>query len=185
MVRDGERQWIRDIQKRRAGDSADLLISAYYDEIYVYAYKQTHDKETAMDLTQDIFVAMLCSINLYDAGKSSFRTWLYKIATNKVIDFKRRARPGAVPLDDVEIPVDIDYEALSANRDLIAKIEGYVSCLAPERQEVFRLKVFGDLTFAQIADMLQKPESSVKSIYYRLISELRREFDDEYTDAEQ
>ena len=178
-----ERRWIRNIQKRSDDESANLLISAYYDEIYIYSYKQTFDKETASDLTQDVFITMLRSIKIFDEKKASFRTWLYKIATNKIIDYKRRIRSNIVSLEDIEIPVEIEYHILAENKKLAEKIETYLSALPPERQEVFRMKVYGEYTFAQIADILQKPENTVKTLYYRLISQLRKEFEHEYSDA--
>lgn len=180
---DEELRKIKKIQKRRDGKCADSLVSDYYDEIYVYAYKQTLNKETALDLTQDIFIAALRSIDKYNPEKASFRTWLYRISVNKIIDFKRRSRHDMIALDEVEIPVEIDYQALVENKELFSAIDKYLSGLPFERQEIFRLKVFAEYTFAQIAGMLQKPESSVKTAYYRLISELRKEFSDEYTGA--
>ena len=51
-----EKDWIRRIQKRGSKRDADKLIHAYYDEIYRYAWRQTGNKETAMDLTQEIFI---------------------------------------------------------------------------------------------------------------------------------
>mgnify|MGYP002605611546 CR=1 FL=1 len=50
---------IREIKKKNDRNSANELVSRYYDEIYVYAYKQLQEKELAMDMTQDIFIAVL------------------------------------------------------------------------------------------------------------------------------
>ena len=66
---------------------------AHYDEIYRFVYRQTGHMEDAMDLTQDIFLAVLRAIHTCRRGKAAFRTWLFRIAANKVIDARRRARP--------------------------------------------------------------------------------------------
>lgn len=50
---------IIEIKKKNDRNSANELVSRYYDEIYVYAYKQFQEKELAMDMTQDIFIAVL------------------------------------------------------------------------------------------------------------------------------
>ena len=86
-----ESKWIRDIQRSGSHQAAERLVERYYDEIYVFTYRQTGHKEDAMDLTQSIFLAVLRALPSYDPKKASFRTWLYRIAANKVID------AGAVP----------------------------------------------------------------------------------------
>lgn len=183
---DKEQIWIEKLKRRQRSKEADLLISKYYDEIYVYAYKQTFDKELAMDLTQEIFISMLRSIALYDSGKASFRTWLYKIASNKIIDYRRSRQSREIPTldaDDFEIPCEIDFEKAAENADFVAKIEAYVSSFDALTQEIFRLRVYGDYEFAEIARITSQPEASVKTRYYRLIKKIRKEFEDEYTDA--
>lgn len=94
---DQERKWIREVQRHRSQTAADHLIRAHYDEIYRFVYRQTGHMEDAMDLTQDIFLAVLRAIHTYDEGKAAFRTWLFRIAANKVIDARRRARPPRRP----------------------------------------------------------------------------------------
>lgn len=183
---ENEQKWIEKLKKKQRSKEADRLISKYYDEIYVYAYKQLLDKDLAMDLTQEIFISMLRSISLYDSEKSAFRTWLYKIASNKIIDYRRSRQSRELLSFDAEsfdVPVEPDFENALENSELIAKIEEYVSSFDAGNQEIFRLKVFGEYTFAEIARCVSMPESSVKTSYYRMIKKIRKEFEDEYSDA--
>jgi RNA polymerase sigma-70 factor (ECF subfamily) len=76
----------------RHGDlaAADELIRSYYDEIYGLLRKQVSHPENAKDLTQEVFISMLRTIAGYGPKRGAgFRTWLYKIATNKVVDYFR------------------------------------------------------------------------------------------------
>ena len=98
-----EEQWIRAIQHRRSREAADHLIRAHYDEIYRFVYRQTGHKDTAMDLTQSIFLAMLRALPDYRAERGAFRTWLFRIAANKVIDARRRTRLTPLSLDELEM----------------------------------------------------------------------------------
>lgn len=100
-----EKKWIRDIQRGGSRQAAEQLVERYYDEIYVFVYRQTMQKEEAMDLTQSISLAVLRSLPSYDPKKAVFRTWLYRIAANKVIDARRRFRPVTTPLEEIELPV--------------------------------------------------------------------------------
>jgi len=167
--------------------NVDHLIATYYDEIYIFAYKQTLQKEVALDLTQEIFIAMLKSLSRYDRRKASFRTWLYRIAANKIIDYKRsrtnRSRIAEVDIDEVNLLHDIDYAQIADNEKLAANIETYVSECDAARQEVFRLKIYGEYTFSEIAEITGRREATVKTLYYRLIRQIRKEFPHGYTNA--
>jgi RNA polymerase sigma-70 factor (ECF subfamily) len=178
-----ESKLIRRIQKHAAQTAADTLIRKYYDEICLYAYRQTSDKQTAMDLTQDIFISMLKTIARYDGKQSGFRTWLYRIATNKIIDRHRSSavtRNKLLNLDDVEIPDETDFTRRMENADLAARIQTHVGTFDADSQRVFRLKIYGGYTFAEIAGITEMPEPTVKTKYYRLLKILREEFGDEY-----
>ena len=55
--------------------------------------------------------------------------------------------------------------------------EDYVSGLDPETQAVYRLRLYGERTFPEIAAALGRPEAAVKTRYYRLMARLRKEFE--------
>ena len=173
---DQEARWIRDIQKRGSRTAAESLISAYYDAIYCFAYRQTGNREDAMDLTQNIFLAVLRAIHTYNGKQAAFRTWLYRIAVNKIIDRRRKLRPGLVPLEDMELPDPEDFAVQVQDRALLEEIEAYVSALSPQVQAIFRLRVYGERSFPEIAAALGEKEAAVKTRYYRLMSRLRKEF---------
>lgn len=171
-----EQRWIKAIQKRGDPQAADQLIRTHYDEIYRFAYRQTGHKEDAMDLTQEIFLAVLRALPAYDRKKAAFRTWLFRIAANKSIDARRRAKPPALDLDDLTLPLETDFAAQVEDRLLLEKIEAYVSALDPQTQAVYRLRLYGEKTFPEIAAILGQSQPAVKAQYYRLMGRLRKEF---------
>lgn len=171
-----EQKWIRDIQRHGSRQAAERLIDAYYDEIYRFAYRQVGNKEDAMDLTQNIFLAVLRALPSYDRRKAGFRTWLYRIAANKTVDARRRAGPVAVPIEELELPVTEDFVLGVQDRVLLERIEAFVAGLDPGVQAVFRLHLYGEKPFPEIAEILRQSESTVKSQYYRLLGRLRKEF---------
>ena len=176
-----EQRLIRKIQK---GDraSADALVRKYYDEIFRFIRKQTINEDVALDLTQEIFISLLKSISRYDSKKGAgFRTWLYKIATDKTVDYFRSRAARAtetLSLDEVEPIDESDFTKRIADKGFVEQICEYVGKFPPDTQKIFRLHIFGDYTFAEIAKGLQMTEGSVKSKYYRLLNKLRGEFDD-------
>ena len=171
-----EEKWIREIQQRGSRTAADQLIRAHYDEIYRFVYRQTGHKEDAMDLTQSIFLAMLRALPAYRSERGAFRTWLFRIAANKVIDAQRKARLTPLPIEELEVSSKEDFTARIHDRALLERMEAYVSGLDPGEQAVFRLRIYGEKSFPEIAAALEEPEAAVKSRYYRLMGRLRKEF---------
>jgi RNA polymerase sigma-70 factor (ECF subfamily) len=169
---------------QRSGDraAADALVRMYYDEIFGYVRKQMPNESDALDVTQDTFIGVLRTIGRYDPKAASFRTWLYKIASNKLVDYYRsRSRiPLSEPLlpDEAE-PIDAsDFTRRIRDEDFANRVCAFVGTLPPDTQRVFRLHIWGGQTFSEIAAALEMPEGSVKSRYYRLINTLRKEFAD-------
>lgn len=182
VILDGEMRLIRKIQRTGNRAAADALIRQYYDEIYRYVYKQTSNKHTAMDLTQNIFVSMLQSIPNYDGKQAGFRTWLYRIATNKTIDYFRSRtteRKHVLDIEDIDVPDEAEFTRQIEIRELLSRLQDYVNSLEVNVQQIFRLKFFGEYTFTQIATILSLSESTIKTKYYRLLKTLREEFRNE------
>ena len=176
---------IRKIQKHGDRAAADALIRKHYEAIYAYIYRQTSNKETAMDITQDSFVSVLQTITRFDAKKAGFRTWLYRIATNKTVDYYRRRAVQhirTIPLEDYDICDEAEFTKLIEEKELIGRVQACVNDMDADNQQVFRLKFYGEYTFAQIAEWMGVPESTVKSKYYRLLQVLKKELGDEYRD---
>jgi RNA polymerase sigma-70 factor (ECF subfamily) len=130
---------------------------------------------------------MLQTIAYFNEKKSSFRTWLYRIATNKTIDYFRsknfKNNSQNISLDDIE-PIDensfIDMLSNLENREMSEKICGYIGSLQGDLQKILRLHIFAEYTFAEIARELNQSESTIKTKYYRAINALRKEFKNEF-----
>ena len=180
MKEDIEQKWIRKIKIFGAKKEADLLVRTYYDEIYRYVCKQLYQNNDAYDLTQEIFISMLHSIKTYKKEQASFRTWLYRIATNKIIDYRRKRSPQVISLEETETVDETEFIKQIEQTDLLREIEQYVSHFLPLAQQIYRLHIYGSFTFKQIAEDLNISEATVKSHYYRLQKKIRKEFYDKY-----
>ncbi|RKX41428.1 MAG: RNA polymerase subunit sigma-24 [Verrucomicrobia bacterium] len=94
----------------------DELVERYHGKIYGLTYNMTSNREDAEDLTQEVFVKAFEALPRF-RGKSSFYTWLYRIAVNKTINYrKKRNRKRALSLDqfDQDIKTDDVYHDLTA-----------------------------------------------------------------------
>jgi len=66
------KKWVRSIKRAPDKKAADKLISHYLDEIFGYVFNRVANRETAKDVTQEIFISVLQSIDNYDESKSGF-----------------------------------------------------------------------------------------------------------------
>lgn len=173
-----EKRWIQKIQDTSDHASANRLIKKYYKEIYVYVYKQVLDEELSLDLTQEIFIRMLKSIRHYDGTKSSFRTWLYKIATNHCIDYFRSKQYRITNLidlmDEMELEGENVVELSLEYREDYEEVQLVLAQLSDEVQKIVRMKIFLEYSFREIAEIIEIPESTVKTKYYKAIQQLRK-----------
>lgn len=173
-----EEQWISEIKTKANREAANELVSKYYREIYAYVYKQTLDKELSMDLTQDVFISMLQSIGSYNGGKAAFRTWLYKIATNKLVDYYRsryyKFRSIAVSIEDYELHDAEDFTICIQNKQEAQRIMNIINGVDSCYQSILRLKVYAEYTFLEISRMLGISEATVKTRYYSVIKKVKR-----------
>lgn len=162
--------------------AASLLIEAYYNDIYRYAYRRCGNTNDAMDLTQDIFISALQALPTFDPSKAAFKTWLYRIATNRVIDMQRHQ--GVLTFVSMNIENDMsdigDTEQWLENSVLAGDINAFVLKMDKECARIFHLRFYMDLTFDDIANALQMPAATIKTKYYRMIKRVREEYDGEY-----
>lgn len=170
---------IRRIQRHGDRQAAEEPISIHYREIYAFVFRQTGDLETAMDVTQEVFLAVLQSIHRYDPKRAGFRTWMYRIASHKLTDVFRSAeyrfRQNAVPLDSLSLPEDAALEEQWLEAEQFGAIQQLITGLPEETQSILRLRFYGEKNFREIAEILKLPEGTVKTKYYTAIRFLRKE----------
>lgn len=179
MQNEKEASLIKRIQRQGDRLAAEELISGRYREIYAFAFRQTGDVEAAMDLTQEVFLAVLQSIRQYDPKRAAFRTWLYRIASNKLADLFRspayRFRQKTVPLEELTLPGECSPEENWLEAEQLRQIQQHITELPDDVQTILRLRFYGEKNFREIAEILSVPEGTVKTRYYAAIRVLKQE----------
>lgn len=172
---------IRKIKKKQNKEAAGLLIERYYREIYAYTYRQVACKELAMDLTQEIFILVLKGIRAFDEKKGSFRTWIYRIASNKITDYYRS---HAYRKSQLEGPYGQEYEHTGVSPDIssqvlrqetIREVMAVIVRYDEPWIQIFQKHCFEEQTFAEIAEVLKLSEGTVKTRYYKMLAQIRKE----------
>jgi RNA polymerase sigma-70 factor (ECF subfamily) len=142
------------------------------------------DAEEAQDRTQDAFLQAFRSIKRFK-GKSSFYTWLYRIAINTCIDARRRRsrwkeiflpwrfdrNKEAAPENSLEeVPdasLNSDPLAAVSARQLEDDVKSALNKLSQRQRTIFQLKIFQEMSIAEIAETLELAEGTVKTHLFR------------------
>lgn len=162
-------------QRAGRGDKqafADLY-DFYVQPIYRFIFYKTHQRETAEDLTSQTFAKALEKIRLFQAGKGTFSGWLYRIARNTVIDYYRTLKSSVNIEDAWGLTDEADIAADLENREKLQEVSRHLKQLSAEQREIVILRVWQELSYAEIASILDKSEDSCKMLFSRTIRKLR------------
>lgn len=177
------------MQKAKRGDHSAFaeLVDKYRDKIYAYLYRMVGNREDALDLAQETFLRVFSNLRNFQVGQP-FRPWLYRIATNLAIDHLRRRRPTIAldaPLVDGE-PLRLELVEQGPGpaeqheqAELAAYLAQKVAELPPNYRSVILLRHGHDLSYQEIADILQVPVSTVKTRLFRAREALRLKLSEE------
>ena len=153
------------------------LYDRYFDRIYRYAYRKTNSREEAEDITSLTFQRALEGVGRFQWRSLPFGAWLYRIASNAVIDRHRRSMP-TVPVEDLgegaELPgtrtqLDELVERVEAHQELVWALRR----LSPDQREVLILRFSENLRFKEISIIMGRSEGAVKKLLYRALLALR------------
>ena len=139
------------------------LYRTYGPELYGFAVNCLGDRGQAEEVVQDVFTRVWRHADSFDPSRASFRTWLYGIARNAIIDLKRR---GAVRPSLATAPAELDEGPGddSIERALLCwQISTALERLTPEHRQVIRLAHFQGMRLREIAEHTGLPLGTVKS----------------------
>ena len=168
---------LKSLQDAQSEDTMRALYRTYGGELYGFALKLLGDRGQAEELVQDVFTRVWRRADSYDPERASFRTWLYGIARNAIVDLKRRqsVRPAlAVHEPDDQPAVDDSFEHALLSWQVNSALER----LTPDHRQVIRLAHFQGLTLREISEQTGIPLGTVKSRTSYALRALRLAFDE-------
>ena len=154
----------------------EKLYNSYYMQVYSYAVALTKNPEQAEEIAQHTFVKALSSKAGYK-GKSSALTWLCSIAKNLYYDELRRNQRLSSLGENLHISSEVDIEQAVSDSDMAFRIHLVLHKLEEPYKEVFQLRVFGELSFSQIATIFGKTESWARVTYHRARLKIQERMD--------
>jgi len=149
------------------------LYERHVEQIYRFHLVRTGSVDEAQDLTSQTFLAALKGIQGY-SGRSTFCGWLFGIARNKVADHYRRQRnePQLEIVEDMPNPEYSLEEMVSAQLQM-AEVAKALKAIIPEQAEAVVLRIFGELSAAEVGKIMGKSEAAIKMLVYRGLKNLQ------------
>jgi RNA polymerase sigma-70 factor (ECF subfamily) len=160
------------LQAIRDGDYEAFgeLTRRYENFVYSLVSGIVRTPETARDLTQEVFLRAYKSIRRFEQ-RSSFKTWLYRIAYNtSMAHLSREKRSAEREAESITEQVDNSYK----NSNIRIYLEKIIGMLKPEYRAVILLYYYDDLKYEEIAETLNCPVGTVKIRLYRAKYELKQ-----------
>ncbi len=152
------------VTRAKAGDPEGLhyLYVRYADDVLRYVNGLIRDHHEAEDITQNVFAKLMKAINKYEERAVPFDAWIIRVARNAALDHLRAKR--AIPTEEVRLADTGRAEtALDRGQALRQALES----LPEDQREVLVLRHIVGLSPIEIADTLDKSESSVHGLHHR------------------
>jgi len=159
------------LQKGEAG-SAEKIFDHFSRPIYAFFMARIRHKETAQDLTQEVFLKVIKSIEQFDRKSGDFTSWIWQIARNSAIDYFRHKRSFYLA-DMPDGGANISEERVQSDESAkVREIMTIVESFPAEEQELFQLHFVADVSYAELARVTGKTESALRVAIHRLRKKL-------------
>ncbi len=169
------------IQKAGKGDgnAFGTLYDAYMPRIYRFVFLKTGRKQDAEDITHQVFLSAWQNIGKYESKGFPFSSWLYRIASNAVIDHYRTKREHrnieTVPEEIIAETPDLEGRIDTAFE--LELVKTALSQLEEDQQNILLMKFVDELSNKEIAEALGKNEGTVRVIQHRALKQLKKHVD--------
>jgi RNA polymerase sigma-70 factor (ECF subfamily) len=165
--------------QRGAPDALDAVYRRFQPDIQRYLQRRTGDPALAADLTSDVFVSVLEAIQSGRAWRTSFTSWLYRIAQHRLIDHIRRTRRrGECGLSESMATGGRASMDDHVERAVLADdVREAIGTLRPAEARIIRLRFRDDLTHADVGRLVGKHANAVKVAQFRALRRMRSQIE--------
>ncbi len=170
-----------------------MIIQKYQSPLANYVGRMVKEYELALDITQEVFIKAYSSLHSY-RQEYKFKTWLFKIASNTVIDYWRKKKINAFSIDQ---PYDLDgnsvpFQIPSKNpsvdktielHEVRERIEKVLDKLPENLKELFIWRHINDLSYEEMAEIKGIPLGTIKNRVFQAKEMLRNYMENDRWDA--
>lgn len=154
-----------------------VLYDRYFDRVLAYAYRRTFDKQIAYDITANVFMSVAKKIKKFKpVHQNSFAGWLFRIASNEVIDYYRKPEKyvSSVAFNEEDIKdLEDNSGELLDTLELYIQLHNAMQELPLKEQLVVDLYYFENMSYKDIAVSTGLKENNIGVLLHRSIKKLK------------
>ncbi len=155
-------------------DAFGNLYELYIDKIFAFILRKTSEREIAEDLCSQVWMKAMKGLDKFSEQEgASFKSWIYRIAQNTVIDYYR-GKKEQVHLDEiVESGFHEDIASCIDNSDRLDEVQAFLTTLKAFEREIVILRVWDDLSYKEISEITWKKEDNCKQTFKRTLEKIQ------------
>ncbi|RYZ80872.1 MAG: sigma-70 family RNA polymerase sigma factor [Proteobacteria bacterium] len=180
MLRDLIKTDLELVEEVKAGNrlSFSELVKRHQKGLLRMSLRFVKDLDTAEDVVQEAFIKSYEKLHSFE-GRSSFKSWLYQIAVNNARNRIRDTRKNMVDIDNVQLAVGAEAESGLVHGAISGMLQVEVDKLPDRQRTALVLRVYEDMSFKEIAEIMQCPYDTAKANYRHALIKLREVFEEQ------
>lgn len=169
----GDEQQLIEAAKRNPQHFA-ALYDKYYSQILKFVYQRVATKQDAYDVTQQVFVQAMLSLEKYEYRGLPFSSWLYRIAINELNKaFRKNEKQRGINLEEkhlIDIAEEMNADTQNENEQAVLNA---LTTLEEDDYQIVEMRFFEKRAFKEIAEILNISEATAKMRLYRILEKLK------------
>jgi len=153
----------------------EVLYNKYYEPILQFVYKRVEGKETAFDITSQVFLNAMLKLQQYKFMGMPFSSWLYRIALNEINMLYRKDKiQRTVKVEEYQVKSMV--QEINADDDIdtqYRKVTEILGDFEDEDIQLIELRFFEKRSFKEVGEILNITENNAKVKLYRLLDKLK------------
>jgi RNA polymerase sigma-70 factor (ECF subfamily) len=164
------------VERVRGGDRSAFsqLVRRHQKGLMRMCMRFMKDVDSAEDVVQESFIKSYERLHSFE-GRASFKSWLYQIAVNTAKNRLRDRGKGFVTVDDLPLVVSAQAETTLVHGAVAELIQKYVDELPMKQKTALVLRIYEDLSFKEIAEIMDCPYDTAKANYRHALMKLKDE----------
>ncbi len=167
-------------QAKKDDQAFTVLYDFYFPKIYGYIFKRVGSFDIAEDLVSTTFLKVFTNLSNYKYKGYSFNAWIYKVATNNLIDYYRKSnKKREVNIDEIK---ELKDEGGNLPEKLVQRsedkkmVQEILKELPEKYQKVLYLKFFAEKDNTKIAEILKANENNVRVLIFRALKSFKEAY---------
>lgn len=180
MLRDLMKTDLELVEEVKAGSrrSFSELVKRHQKGLLRMSLRFVKDLDTAEDVVQESFIKAYEKLHSFE-GRASFKSWLFQIAVNNARNRIRDSRKNMMDIENVQLAVGAEAESGMVHGAVAGMLQEEVDKLPDRQRTALVLRVYEDLSFKEIAEIMGCPYDTAKANYRHALMKLREVFDEQ------